>query len=288
MSPSWIEPDWPAPAMVRAVSTLRTGGASLAPYASLNLGGHVGDAPVAVAENRRCLAAAAGLPSEPVWLTQVHGIDVVDLDANGQADAARRPDTPVLVDASGCADVSERSIPERAQPADAAFTRQPGRVCAILTADCLPILLAADSGDLVAAVHAGWRGLAGGVIEATVRALGVAPAKLLAWLGPAIGPGHFEVGAEVRGVLLRGDPGAEAAFAPNARGRFMADLPELARRRLASLGVGRIYGGGHCTYAEGALYFSHRRDGLTGRQATLIWLDSPNHGSRSSSVRFMA
>ena len=288
VEPAWIEPEWPAPAQVRALSTLRGGGASTAPYASLNLGGHVGDVAAAVAENRRCLAAAAGLPSEPVWLAQVHGIDVADLDAGAQADAARRADAPGLVDASGRAHVSERSVPQRAQPADAAFTRQPGRVCAILTADCLPILLAADSGDLVAAVHAGWRGLAGGVIEATVRALGVAPAKLLAWLGPAIGPGHFEVGAEVRGALLRGDSGAEAAFAPNARGRFMADLPELARRRLASLGVGRIYGGGHCTYAEGALYFSHRRDGLTGRQATLIWLDSPNHGSRSSSVRFMA
>ena len=288
MQPCWMEPEWPAPAGVRAVSTFRSGGASAPPYASLNLGGHVGDAPAAVAENRRCLAAAAGLPSEPVWLTQVHGIDVADLDAEGRADAVRHADAPGLVDASGCADVAERSIPGRVHPADAAFTRQPGRVCAILTADCLPILLAADSGDLVAAAHAGWRGLAGGVIEATVRALGVAPAKLLAWLGPAIGPGHFEVGAEVREALLWGDPGAETAFAPNARGGFMADLPGLARRRLASLGVGRIYGGGHCTYAEGALYFSHRRDGLTGRQATLIWLGPPNHGSRSSSAHFMA
>jgi YfiH family protein len=146
-------------------------------------------------------------------------------------------------------------------------------VCAILTADCLPLLLAADSGDLVAAAHAGWRGLASGVIEATVQALQIAPEKLMAWLGPAIGPQHFEVGAEVREALVKGDLGAEAAFAPNARGRFMADLGALARRRLAALGVGRIYGGGQCTYAEEDRYFSHRRDGVTGRQATLIWLE---------------
>jgi hypothetical protein len=246
VEPAWIEPDWPAPAQVRALSTLRGGGASAAPYASLNLGGHVGDVAAAVAENRRCLAAAAGLPSEPVWLAQVHGVNVADLDAGAPA---RTP-----------------------EPADAAFTRRPGQVCAILTADCLPIVLAADSGDLVAAAHAGWRGLAGGVIEATVRALGVAPGRLMAWLGPAIGPRHFEVGAEVREALLQGDSGAEEAFVPNSRGRFMADLPALARRRLASLGVDRIYGAGHCTFADHERYFSHRRDGVTGRQATLIWL----------------
>jgi YfiH family protein len=205
-----------------------------------------------VALNRRTLAAVAGLPSEPVWLAQVHGVEVVDLDA-----------------------VEHEGISGSPRPADAAFTRQTGRICAILTADCLPILLAADSGDLVAAAHAGWRGLAGGVIEATVGALGVAPARLIAWLGPAIGPQHFEVGPEVREALLQGDSGAQDAFAPNARGRFMADLAALARRRLVSLGVDRIYGGGHCTFADGARYFSHRRDGITGRQATLIWLEAP-------------
>jgi YfiH family protein len=252
VNPAWIEPDWPAPAGVRALSTLRGGGISTAPYASLNLGGHVGDAPEAVAQNRRTLAAVAGLPSEPVWLAQVHGVEVVDLDA-----------------------VEHEGISGSPRPADAAFTRQTGRICAILTADCLPILLAADSGDLVAAAHAGWRGLAGGVIEATVGALGVAPARLIAWLGPAIGPQHFEVGPEVREALLQGDSGAQDAFAPNARGRFMADLAALARRRLVSLGVDRIYGGGHCTFADGARYFSHRRDGITGRQATLIWLEAP-------------
>jgi polyphenol oxidase len=249
VNPTWLLPEWPAPAGVRALSTYRGGGVSAPPYASLNLGGHVGDSPAAVAENRRRLLAAAGLPAEPMWLSQVHGVGVADLDA---ADLA--------------ADLG---------PADAGFTRRAGRVCAILTADCLPILLASDAGDLVAAAHAGWRGLAGGVIEAIIQALEVPPATLLAWLGPAIGPGNFEVGSEVRDALLRQDPGADAAFAPNVRGRFMADLSLLARRRLAALGVGRIYGGSQCTYADRERYFSHRRDGMTGRQATLIWREAP-------------
>jgi YfiH family protein len=243
VSVSWLEPDWPAPARVRALSTWRTGGVSAAPHASLNLGDHVGDSPERVAENRRRLATAAGLPSEPVWLSQVHGTSVADLDAAGPSGSA-----------------------------DAAFTRHGGRVCAILTADCLPVLLATESGDLVGAAHAGWRGLAAGVIEATVGAMAVPPRSLLAWLGPAIGPAHFEVGPEVREAFLTGDSGAEAAFVANARGRFMADLGALGRRRLEALGVSRVYGGGECTFAAGERYFSHRRDGLTGRQATLIWL----------------
>jgi YfiH family protein len=160
-------------------------------------------------------------------------------------------------------------------PADAAVTRRPGRICVILTADCLPVLLAAESGDRVGAAHAGWRGLAGGVIEAAVSALRTPPRQVLAWLGPAIGPGHFEVGAEVRAGLLEGDPAAESAFVANSRGRFMADLYALARRRLQRLGVERIYGGGECTYTDRDRYFSHRRDGRTGRQATLIWLEPP-------------
>jgi polyphenol oxidase len=255
VSASWVEADWPAPGGVRALSTFRTGGASAAPYASLNLGGHVGDVPAAVEENRRRLRVGAGLPDEPVWLEQVHGAQVADLDA-----------TPDSSGATG-----------RGRPADAAFTRRPRRVCAILTADCLPLLLAAESGDLVAAAHAGWRGIVSGVIEAAVAAVtasgALAPGRLMAWLGPAIGPRHFEVGAEVREALLGRDPGAEAAFAPNARGRFMADLGMLARRRLEARGIDRIYGGGECTFEAADRYFSYRRDGVTGRQATLIWLE---------------
>jgi polyphenol oxidase len=254
VSPAWITPDWPAAARVRALSTLREGGVSNESYASLNLGGHVGDSPVAVAENRDRLRSAARLPAEPRWLSQVHGARVADLD--GLHDAENPPE------------------------ADVALTRRPGCVCAILTADCLPILLAADSGAAVAAAHAGWRGLAGGVIEAAVGALALAPESLMAWLGPAIGPRHFEVGGEVRDLLLAEDPEASAWFAPNARGRFLADLPALARRRLARLGVQRIYGGGECTFSHADKYFSHRRDGTTGRQATLIWLENALEGRR--------
>ncbi len=243
MSIAWLQAEWPAPPGVRVISTFRTGGASSARFASLNLGDHVGDAPAMVAENRARLVREAGLPSEPSWLNQVHGVAVKNLDAEVAA----------------------------SRPADGAFTRQPGRVCAILTADCLPVLFAADSGDVVGAAHAGWRGLAAGVIEATVAAMQVSPDRLLAWLGPAIGPRHFEVGGEVRQAFLDHDAASDGAFVPNARGRFMADLGLLARRRLGSLGIGRIYGGGECTYSAADKYFSHRRDGNTGRQATLIW-----------------
>jgi purine-nucleoside/S-methyl-5'-thioadenosine phosphorylase / adenosine deaminase len=246
MSALWFEADWPAPPGVRALSTLRgtagEAGASQLPYAHFNLGDHVGDDARAVAENRRHLKVAARLPAEPFWLRQVHGTAVMDLDR---------------LDTQGTA--------------DAAVARGPGKVCAILTADCLPIVLTTESGDRVAAAHAGWRGLAAGVIEATVRVLGTAGGDLLAWLGPAIGPRHFEVGAEVREAFLKADPAAAAAFEPNARGRFMADLPQLARRRLENLGVSRIYGGGECTFAQAERYYSHRREGITGRQATLIW-----------------
>ena len=250
MTRPWFEADWPAPHGVHALSTLRGdgragdagGGISKAPYGCFNLGAHVGDDPVAVAENRRRLKVGAELPGEPVWLSQVHGIGVADLDS-----------------------------PAAPGPADAAIARGPGKVCAILTADCLPVLFATDSGDTVAAAHAGWRGLAAGVIEATVRAMSAPPGSLMAWLGPAIGPKHFEVGPEVRDAFLAGDAKADEAFEPNSRGRFMADLVMLARRRLQGIGVSRIYGGGNCTFTQAERYFSHRRDGITGRQATLIW-----------------
>jgi YfiH family protein len=250
MTMPWFDVDWPVPHGVRALSTLRgdwrgdagRNGVSKAPYGCFNLGDHVGDDPVAVAENRSRLKVGAGLPSEPSWLSQVHGIAVADLDS-----------------------------PAPRGPADAAIARGPGKVCAILTADCLPILLTTDSGDTVAAAHAGWRGLAAGVIEATVGAMGAPPGSLLAWLGPAIGPKHFEVGTEVRDTFLAGDAKAAEAFEPNARGRFMADLGVLARQRLQGLGVRRIYGGRECTFSQAERYFSHRRDGITGRQATLIW-----------------
>jgi hypothetical protein len=248
----WFEADWPAPPRVRALSTFRggvgNGGMSQSPYAEFNLGDHVGDDPGAVAENRRRLKAWVGLPADPSWLGQVHGTAVADLDR-----------------------------PAPYGPADAAVAKQVGRVCAILTADCLPVVLTTDIGDRVAAAHAGWRGLAAGVIEATVRAMDTRADRLLAWLGPSIGPRHFEVGAEVREAFMEHDGGAATAFSPNSRGRFMADLPELARRRLANLGVTRIYGGGECTFARADRYYSHRREGITGRQATLIWREGSKY-----------
>jgi polyphenol oxidase len=241
----WFEADWPAPPGVQVLSTVRGGsGVSQGRYAHFNLGDHVGDDPVAVAENRRRLRVEAKLPDEPAWLSQVHGTEVADLDAMGVR-----------------------------SPADAVFARRPGKVCAILTADCLPVVFAADAADVVAAAHAGWRGLAAGVLEAVVRALGTPPVRLLAWLGPAIGPEHFEVGTEVRDAFLRSDPDAGRAFRPNTNGRFMADLGLLARRRLERLGLTRIYGGDQCTYSQAERYYSYRRDGITGRQATLIWRD---------------
>ncbi|HVW71208.1 MAG TPA: laccase domain-containing protein, partial [Steroidobacteraceae bacterium] len=208
---SFTLPDWPAPASVRAAFTLRTGGVSVSPYASLNVGAHVGDAPAAVAENRRRLREQLRLPGEPVWLQQVHGIEVADLD---------RPETTA---ASGTT-VSGTE-------ADAAVTRERGRVCVIQVADCMPVLFAARDGSAVGAAHAGWRGLAGGVLEETVRKLGVPSAGLMAWMGPTIGQAHFEVGGDVRDAFLSTDAGASVAFVPNSRGRWQCDLYTLAKRR---------------------------------------------------------
>lgn len=238
----WIEPDWPAPAGVHAVSTLRLGGVSQGNYSSLNLGAHVGDDPAAVRENRRRLVTLLKLPKEPAWLRQVHGNRVVAVGVESQE-----------------------------AEADASFTQEPGVVCAVLTADCLPILLCTGDGNRVAAVHVGWRGLAGGVIEAAVNRLETD--NVLAWLGPAIGPEAFQVGDEVRRMLLGLDEASESAFRPSTGGRWWADLYQLARLRLARLGVDRVFGGHWCTYGEPARFFSHRRDGLTGRMATLIWRD---------------
>lgn len=241
----YLTPDWPAPANVKAASTLRTGGASGGRYASLNLGTQVGDAPEAVADNRARLRATLRLPAEPCWLEQVHGSTVAEAG-------------------------SAVTNPPRA---DASVARGRGRVCAVLTADCLPVLFCSVDGDRVAAAHAGWRGLAGGVLDSTVSSLGLPGAALVAWLGPAIGPQAFEVGDEVRIAFTARDASAADAFVPNARGRWQADLYRLARLELARLGVYNVYGGGVCTYSDEERFFSYRRDGETGRMAALIWLD---------------
>jgi YfiH family protein len=244
---SLLELEWTPPPGVRAAFTTRLGGASLAPWDSFNLGAHVGDSPPHVTANRARLRELLELPGEPAWLNQVHGVDVADLDA----------------------------APPAAVPlaADAAVSGAAGRACVIMVADCLPVLFASRDGRRIGAAHAGWRGLAAGVLERTFGALGVPAGELTAWLGPAILQSNFEVGDEVRDAFVRADAGAAAYFSANARGRWQADLVGLARRRLAALGVPEVAGGQWCTFADRQRFFSHRRDGRGGRMAALIWRD---------------
>ena len=239
-----IIPNWPAPKNIHALQTNREGGCSHAPYDSFNLGSHVGDDPIRVAQNRQLLSQF--LPSEPVWLNQLHGINVVDA---AQMDC----------------------VPD----ADASYSTHKNVVCVTMTADCLPILVCNTAGTVVASIHAGWRSLCDGVIEATIAKLPAKPADLMAWLGPAIGPNAFEVGAEVREQFIAKDAKAELAF--NKHGdKYLADIYQIATQRLNNLGVTQIYGGGQdedwCTFTDEKSYFSFRRDGDTGRMATLIWL----------------
>ena len=246
MKGDWLIPDWPLPANVRAVTTTRSGGVSTGPYRSMNPADHVGDDPAAVRANRARLTDVLGLPGEPAWLRQVHGTRVVAAGATAAGSEA-----------------------------DASWSDRPGVVCAVLTADCLPVLLGDRQGRRVAAIHAGWRGLAAGVIEATVAALAPAGGELLAWLGPAIGAGAFTVGEEVREAFVAHDPGAREAFTAGPGDRLQADLYRLARQRLAGVGISGVYGGHWCTFSDAGRFFSYRRERVTGRMATLIWLASP-------------
>jgi len=241
-SNDFIVPNWPAPANVKAIQTTRVGGVSLAPYDSFNLGAHVNDNALHVAQNRQMLSPL--LPSEPVWLNQVHGIDVVDA-------------------------ATASCVPE----ADASFTHQKNVVCVTMTADCLPVLLCNQQGTVIASIHAGWRSLCDGVIEATVAKMGVNNNDLMAWLGPAIGPNTFEVGSEVRAQFIAKDAQSTAAFKPYGE-KWLADIYTIARQRLNHLGITQVYGGEHCTYSDSERFFSFRRDGDTGRMATLIWLEA--------------
>lgn len=244
----FIIPDWPAPPRIHACTSTRLGGVSRPPYAGLNLAFHVGDAPRHVRENRTRLRQRLQLPHEPLWLRQVHGTCVVD--------GIHAPPEP---------------------EADGSFAGQPGIVCAVLTADCLPLLLCDRQGTRVAAVHAGWRGLSSGVIESAIDALQVPGENLLAWLGPAIGPSAFEVGPEVRSAFLAHDPRTASAFSPSPAGRWHADLYELARHRLHTQGVQAVHGGGMCTFADEGRFYSYRRDKTTGRMASVIWIEPPAH-----------
>ncbi|HYC35253.1 MAG TPA: peptidoglycan editing factor PgeF [Usitatibacter sp.] len=240
----WIVPDWPVPGNVRAVVTTRSGGVSAGEYASMNLGFSSGDDREKVAENRRILRTH--LPSDPVYLRQLHGTDVARLDRLASRD-----------------DVT----------ADAAATMNRGQVAGVLTADCMPLLMADREGTRVAAVHAGWRGMAAGVIERAVEAMEIEPAALVAWMGPTIGPDAFEVGAEVREAFVSRDPLAAGAFKAHTPGKFMADLYALAALRLAAAGVGEVHGGGFCTFHEADRFFSYRREPKSGRMGAFVWIE---------------
>ena len=246
MTESWIKPNWSVSARVHALSTTRVGGVSEGSFASLNLGAHVGDDPQSVAANRQWLEEAASLPAAPLWLEQIHSAQVVEA---GSVLAASNP-----------------------PQADAVVARRPGQVCAIMTADCLPVLFSTSAGDQVAAAHAGWRGLAAGVLTATVQALACAASDVHCWLGPAIGPQAFEVGSEVREAFVSRQTQAVDCFSAKGE-RWFCDLYALARLELRALGVQEISGGEYCTWSEPERFFSYRRDGQCGRMASLIWLE---------------
>lgn len=245
MSETWIFPDWPAPPKVRAVVSTRDGpGASSAPFGRFNLGSRSGDAIDAVASNRTALASALNLPHAPRWLHQVHAATVAELGP-----------------------LAAQSEPH----ADAAVARIPGTVLTILSADCLPVLMCSDDGSEIAAAHAGWRGLAAGVLESTVASMTTPAARIMAWLGPCIGPSSYEVGVDVRDAFLKIDKHADAAFKPTPPGHWHCDLALLARQRLTACGVSQVHGGGFDTFTDPRLY-SYRREGArSGRFASLIW-----------------
>ncbi|MGC9456420.1 MAG: peptidoglycan editing factor PgeF [Halothiobacillaceae bacterium] len=238
----FLTADWPAPANISVVTTTRAGGVSEPPFDQFNLATHVGDDPEAVRVNRERLLEQLALPTEPLWLNQVHGAEV--------------------------------ALPgvEAGVTADAAWTDRPGDVLAVLTADCVPVVLCNHAGNELAVAHAGWRGLAEGVLEQVVGQFSGVPERLRAWIGPAIGPEHYEVGPEVREALMAANAWNNEAFAPGAENRWHLDLFAIVRRELARLGVSRVYGGGVCTYADAERFYSYRRDGRTGRMATLAWM----------------
>lgn len=240
----WLPADWPAPQHIQAGATLRRPGHSQSPYAHFNLALHVGDDAGTVLANRALLKSHLHLPAEPCWLEQVHGVGVVD--AGRQTEAVE---------------------------ADASCSHEPTKVCVVMTADCLPVLFCNRSGTTVAAAHAGWRGLANGVLEATVEQAGLIPAETLVWLGPGIGATVYEVGEEVRQAFLQQPMHDESAFVPNGPGKVLMDMYKLARQRLQALGISAVFGGEHCTFTQAEQFYSYRRDGQTGRMASLIWMD---------------
>ncbi|OAI49428.1 hypothetical protein AYO45_02645 [Gammaproteobacteria bacterium SCGC AG-212-F23] len=250
MNTLFIKPNWPAPPQVRAYTSTRQGGVSQSPFDAFNLAQHVEDQEADVSQNRSLLQIHLQLPNEPIWLTQVHGTTVLPA-----------------------------TIKNKEKEADASFSHQSKQVCAVMTADCLPVLFCHKEGSHVAAAHAGWRGLLNGILEATMHALALPPEQLLVWLGPAIGPCHFEVGNEVRDAFIKKDPEAHKAFSPSPNQRWLANLYLLAKQTLQKQGIqpASIYGGEYCTYCDPSSFYSYRRDGeKTGRMASLIWLNDTN------------
>lgn len=244
-----IYPNWPAPRNIRALTTTRLHGVSEVPYKSMNLANHVGDDEAAVMANRQLICQREALPQMPVWLNQIHSTDVVDIS---NVRTSRQPFN-----------------------ADASYTNTMKTVCAVLTADCLPVLFCSLSGDEVAASHAGWRGLCGGILENTIKHFHCDPSQIMAWLGPAIGVQVFEVGIEVKQQFELYDPDASSAFQlinPHEK-KYLADLYLLAKQRLNRLGISQIYGGEYCTYQHNDLFFSYRREKQTGRMASMIWIE---------------
>jgi YfiH family protein len=239
---NWIKPDWPAAKNIHAAVTLRSGGLSKGVFSSLNPALHVNDKPENVLANRKTISDMLNLPGAPVWLEQVHGSRVIKADQSTQL-----------------------------QQADASYSEQAGVVCAVMTADCLPVLLATSEGDKIAAIHAGWRGLLAGVIRQTVNALDAT--NIIAWLGPAIGPDCFEVGSEVKTAFVKQSANYAAGFKQISQNKYLADIYQLATIELATMGVTQVYGGGFCTVTDKERFYSYRRDGETGRMATLIWRD---------------
>jgi len=244
----WISPDWPAPENIKAVMTMRHGGFSQAPFDSMNVGDHVGDDLTIVNKNRKYLKKVLALPNNPLWLTQVHGVKVANAD--------------------------EMLASTHPIEADASVAHQAGSVCVVMTADCLPVLFCNTKGTAVAAAHAGWRGLHAGVLEETVKSLNCHSTDVIAWLGVAIGAKNFEVGSEVRDAFIAEQTAVNNAFTPSSnKGKWLADIYQLARLRLEAIGVTQIYGGGECSFKDKDRFYSYRREAKTGRMASLIWMD---------------
>jgi YfiH family protein len=241
---NWLIPDWPASKNIQAVTTTRQGGVSNTPFDRMNLGDHVNDDSRAVQQNRQRLKDTLHLSKSPIWLKQIHSALISNLD----------DDSPLM-------------------DADAAVTTQKQQACVVMTADCLPVLFCDSSGSVVAAAHAGWRGLHASVLEKTVESMNAKPENIMAWLGPAIGPSAFEVGSEVRQAFMDVQAQAEKAFQEKSNGKWLADIYLLAKQRLNAIGVSQIYGGGECTYTDSERFYSYRREVKTGRMASLIWIE---------------